>query len=233
VEIMPVTTITSPLPEHSLRQRDETAVSTSGMDVCRLPASVGTCDLRSGNASRDRPPPVYTAGTNDGRPADAKASIRPWPFTAQDAPPLAWWRILPADHFRDAEHLLVRATLDRLVVMNGNRKWRDALSGDAAAAVGIVIALMPIEQTTLEVDIAMTAVLLCALKHNAAAELVLTVVLDRTALDHPFAAQLAESWRARKWRHLSDRQRLPQAEAGCVTTMGKCNEPAVRGGDRA
>jgi hypothetical protein len=44
VEIMPVTTITSPLPEHSLRHRDETAVSTSGMDVCRLPASVGILD---------------------------------------------------------------------------------------------------------------------------------------------------------------------------------------------
>ena len=84
---------------------------------------------------------------------------RAWPFTAEDAPPLAWWRMLPSGLFRDAEHLLVRTTLDRLTIMKENRKWSEALRGDAAAAVRIAIAAMPIEETTPEVDIAMTAAL--------------------------------------------------------------------------
>lgn len=136
----------------------------------------------------------------------------PWPFHAADAPPLAWWRMLPADKFRDAEHLLLRATLDKVAVLRG-KSWIAALRGDAAASIAVALSLMPIGTATLEVDIAMTAVLASALDGDAATALMLSHVLGRAALDHPFATELAASWLAHNLRHSLDRRRFSQAEA--------------------
>jgi hypothetical protein len=122
--------------------------------------------------------------------------------------------MLPSDLFRDAEHLLVRTTLDRLTIMKENRKWSGALRGDAAAAVGIAIAAMPIEETTLEIDIAMTAALRCALDGTATAALVLAHVLGHAELGHPFGTELSDSWYPHQPHHLSDRRRLTSAKAG-------------------
>ena len=53
---------------------------------------------------------------------------------------------------------------------------------------------MPIDLITLEVDLAMTALLLHALDSSAGAALVLAHVLRRAPLDHPFAKELSVSW---------------------------------------
>lgn len=136
----------------------------------------------------------------------------PWPFHATDASPLAWWRMLPADKFRDAERILLRATLDKVAVLHG-KSWIAALRCDAAASIAVALSLMPIETATLEVDIAMTAVLASALDGDAATALTLSHVLGHTALDHPFATELAASWLAHNLRHSLDPRRFNQAEA--------------------
>ena len=71
-----------------------------------------------------------------------------------------------------------------------------ALKGDPAAAIGVAFSLMPVEEMTLKVDIAMTALLRCVLERNAAAALVLAQILGLSDLGHPYAIELAASWLA-------------------------------------
>ena len=188
-----MTSIKTTVPEHSLRHREETIIPISGTNVCHLL----TCNVASISGAADLPETsanIDATGTTGRKKAIAESSNRAWPFTAGDAPPLAWWRMLPSDLFRDAEHLLVRTTLDRLTIMKENRKWSAALRGDAAAAVGIAIKAMPIKETTLKVDIAKMAALRCALDGNTTAALVLAHVLGHAELGHPFGTELSASW---------------------------------------
>ena len=123
-------------------------------------------------------------------------SARPWPFKAEDISPLAWWRTLPSDAFGDAERLFLPATLDQIDVLHGGDDFAAALKGEPAAAIGVAFSLMPITQVTLQADIALTALLRCAVERNAAAALVLAQVLGLTDLGHPYAIELAKSWLA-------------------------------------
>jgi hypothetical protein len=116
-----------------------------------------------------------------------------WPWSADDFSPIEWWRCLPADYLSDAQHLLLRATLDKITVMKGH-EWLSAMRGDAAASIAIAVEMLPITEITLEVDLAMTVLMLGALDGNAAAALVLSQLLGRAPLDHPFAKELSVSW---------------------------------------
>lgn len=142
----------------------------------------------AGNSSDD------VSGTPD--LTHPKPATRPWPFNREDASPLAWWRTLPSDAFRDAERLLLLATLEQIVVLHGGDDFTAALEGDPSAAIDVVFSLMPVEETTMRADIAMTALLRCVLERNAAAALVLAQVLGLTDLGHPYAIELAASWLA-------------------------------------
>ena len=136
-----------------------------------------------------------------------------WPFKAEDTSPLAWWRRLPPDAFRDAERLLLGTTLERISVLPRGEDFTAALRGDAAAAIDVAFSLMPIKEMTLQVDIAMTALLRCALAPNATAALVLAQLLGLTNLGHPFATELAASWFTHGQRHAADPRKFSQAEA--------------------
>lgn len=116
-----------------------------------------------------------------------------WPFSPTDASPLTWWRTMPADLLGDAEHLLLKQTINKIGVLRG-REWVSAMHGDAAASIEIALAVLPISKLTLEVDLAMTTLTLNALGGNTAAALVLSNVLQRTSLDHPFSKELSVSW---------------------------------------
>ncbi len=157
----------------------------------------------------------------------------PWPFSAADASPLAWWRMLPADKFRDAEHLLVRATLDKVAVLR-SQTWIAAMHGDAAASIAVALSLMPISTVTIEVDIAMTAVLLSALDGDAATALMLSHVLGRMTLDHPFAAELATSWLSHNPHHSLKRRRFGTATTALWKALRALDATnATNVGDRA
>ncbi len=102
---------------------------------------------------------------------------------------------MPADHLGDAQLSHLRATVAKISVMK-DRQWLSALQGDAAASIAIAIGAMPIGQITLEVDLAMSALALCALDGSAGAALVLSHILRQTPLDHPFGRELSASWLA-------------------------------------
>jgi hypothetical protein len=165
------------VPEHKLR-RDGIRVEIGG---------------RTSNAM---PPNGITGANNKLACTASRLSTSAWPFNPQDTSPLAWWRMLPSDLFRDAEHLLLIASLESIRVLGGEEELAGALRGDAAAAVGQALALLPIQEVTLRVDIVMTALLRCALSGDAATALVLANLLHRIELDHPLATDLSASWYA-------------------------------------
>lgn len=119
---------------------------------------------------------------------------RVWPFKADATSLLAWWRTLPSDTFGDAERRLLLATLEQIDIVHGGDDGAAAMKGDPAAAIGFAFSLMPIKNMTLQVDLAMTALLRCALERNAAAALVLAQVTGLTDLGHPYATEIAGSW---------------------------------------
>jgi hypothetical protein len=120
----------------------------------------------------------------------------PWPFKAKNYSPLAWWRLLPPDAFRDAERLLMAAALQGISVFHGGDDLAAAMRGDAAAAIGTALGLMPIEDITLPVDITMTALMRSALEGNAASALVMAQIVGLTDVGHELTTELAESWLA-------------------------------------
>jgi hypothetical protein len=116
-----------------------------------------------------------------------------WPFGAMDTSPLAWWRTMPADLLGDAEQLLLRDTIGKVGVLKG-RDWVAAMRGDLPASIAIALEAMPIMAITLQVDLGMTTLMLGARGGSAAAALVLSQVLQRRLLDHPFGKELSVSW---------------------------------------
>jgi hypothetical protein len=156
---------------------------------------------------------LVTTASGEGNTARGRPTIRAWPFNPEDASPRARWRLLPSDLLRDAEALLVRTTLDKINVLSGDSAFTAAMRGDAATAIAVALSLMPIEETTLRVDIAMTGVLRGARGGNAEAALVLAHVVGRAELGHPFATELSASLLAHHLRHSLNRRRLAKEEA--------------------
>jgi len=143
----------------------------------------------------------------------------PWPPKADDTPPLAWWRTLPSDAFGNVERLIVRATLESIDVLHGGDDCAAAMKGDPAATIGFAFSLMPINDMTLQVDIAMTALLRCALERNAAVALVLAQVLGLTDLVHSHATELAASWLAYGRRWSDNPRKFGEAETMLLTAF--------------
>jgi hypothetical protein len=137
--------------------------------------------------------PVHAVKRSPSRCSDWQRSS--WPFRPEDANPLAWWRTMPADLLRDAEQLVLRETIRKVGVLKGC-EWVSAMRGDVPASIAIVLEALPITTITIEVDLAMTTLMLGALAGSAASALVLSQVLQRTSLDHPFAKELSVSWLA-------------------------------------
>jgi hypothetical protein len=147
---------------------------------------------------------------------------RPWPFKAADVSALHWRRTLPSDAFRDAEQTALLTAVKRIGVLHGGDDLTAALAGDTAAAIGVAFSLMPIEETTLTIDIAMTALCRCALARNAAAALVLAQVIGLTGLDHGLATELAASWYTHGLRHSSNPRKFSGAETVLLTAFREC-----------
>jgi hypothetical protein len=149
----------------------------------------------------------------------------PWPYKPEDSSALTWWRRLPSDMFQDAERSLVLETLKHVSVLHADESVAAALDGDPAAAIGVAISLMPMEEIDLPADIAMTALLRCVLDRNAAASLVLTQVLGLSDLGHPFATELAASWYTHGLRHSSEPDKFGKAEAPLLAAFRERDEP--------
>jgi hypothetical protein len=138
------------------------------------------------------PSPITLPREYAARPVARPGQDISWPFDPDDVTPLQWWRTIPADRLNDAQHLLLRATLEKVGLIKG-REWLSGMRGDAAASIAIALHCLPITTVTLEVDLAMSAVALHALGGDAASALVLSHILRRVPVDHPFARVVART----------------------------------------
>jgi hypothetical protein len=145
----------------------------------------------------------------------------PWPFGAENYSPLAWWRRLPPDAFRDAERLLLIATLGRITVLHSDKDLAAALKGDQASAIAVALSLMPVEEITLQVDITMTALMRIALDCNAAAALVMAQVIGLIDVGHELASELADSWMDYGDRHSRERDKFSEARVVLLTAFAE------------
>jgi hypothetical protein len=94
--------------------------------------------------------------------------------------------------------------------------------------------MMPIGEMTLEVDLAMTAVLRGALAGDGPAALVLAHALGHTEIGHPFATELSASWLTHHLRHSPDQRRFTKQKASLLATMSERDElPAASVGGKA
>jgi hypothetical protein len=109
---------------------------------------------------------------------------------------LTHWRRLPADQFTASEIEDLQFALANAALLREPR-WDAAAQGDAAAANGIALGMLPIERIVVRHDLAMTALVLCALKGSAGAAVALAHVLRKIPAGHPRAGRLGASWLAR------------------------------------
>jgi hypothetical protein len=181
-------------PLHNLHQKTPRKGINVESFVMRMSETETTGTMRAPtsnveNRSADCAPPAVKLAIT------ARRAQSPWPFNLGDVTPLEWWRTMPADYLDSGQRVHLRATLETICVMK-DRQWLSALRGDAAASIAIAIGAMPVDQVTLEVDLAMSALALCALEGSDGAALVLSHILRRTALDHPFGKDISASWLA-------------------------------------
>ncbi len=227
------------VPEHKLRQQANASIGVPANAELLAPSG-------DGHQDKVAPGPLGCEATASANPeADKAHTARPaararrhgpieraWPSQPGDTSPLAWWRTLPSDQLGDAEALLVNTTLGKIDLMGGGDAMAAALRGEVGAGVAVALSLMPINKVTLEVDLAMTAVLRGALGGDGPAALVLAHVLGRADIDHPFATELSASWLTCPPR--ASRRRFTKQEARLLAAMQERDElPAAGVGGRA
>lgn len=120
---------------------------------------------------------------------------------------LRWWRSTRADNVHALALSRMKAAVAN-VAMFAEPRWRDAASGDASAAIAVVLAMGVKNSHTLKFDICMTALVICACEGDAASCLVVAWVLRRLPRAKTREKRLATSWTVRAIRPLLARAGL-------------------------
>lgn len=129
-------------------------------------------------------PPAHGGAASTG----AATALRRWRSTTADA--------YDADMCRDLEDALIASS-------STAARWRGARS--AAAAVGAVMRMAPAGFLDPKLDLAMTALVICAARGNAAACIVASNVIRRVPGAGHAEARVGTSWLVRAFRKaLSD-----------------------------
>lgn len=107
--------------------------------------------------------------------------------------PWALWRTWRAEQFDVADadtlqHLLAKTSLF------GQPKWRNAVGGDVSAAVGVAVSFLPVDEVTVQFDIAMTALISYAIEGDAAAAIVVSNILRSLPGRERLHRRIATSW---------------------------------------
>jgi hypothetical protein len=135
--------------------------------------------------------------------------------------PLGWWRTMLPNLFGDAECLLVHSALDGLAVLGAGKDFDAALEGDAAAAISAALSLVPVREVTLKVDIAMTALLSCALMNDPAAVLVLSHILGLAQWGDKDAEDLGLAWLDRHIAYPINPKHFALSEAALAAAISR------------
>ena len=138
----------------------------------------------------------------------AKQDRKPKPkinSIATASSPIRWWRSIAAPNFHAAALGAMRFAVER-IEMVGEPRWRAAVAGDAAAAIGMALALSRDDSFRHKFDLVMTVLVLCACEGDATACLVLSTVIRRLPGAGAREARLATSWLVKSFRPLVARK---------------------------
>ncbi|WP_439923652.1 hypothetical protein [Nitrobacter sp. JJSN] len=149
------------------------------------------CRKVSANPSKRPSPPSQSPASQSDFFACAQANV---PVTIPVQHPLSWWRTRPADQCKEADVRIARHFLTRSAII-GEPHWFLGAAGDAAITIGVALRAQRRKGNTLvTVDLAMTAVLCCALEGDVTAALLMASMLKlRTDID-PRCKILSDSW---------------------------------------
>jgi hypothetical protein len=114
----------------------------------------------------------------------AELAMKPQPYEL--------WRTLPAESFDEIRRLEVKCHVG--LFMTNIKEWRDAVAGDAAAAVGIALRMTIPEEISYPADARMTLLVHTALNGSAGAALVLAHMLRQMPIERKLKSRLATSW---------------------------------------
>ena len=124
-------------------------------------------------------------------PADTAISL-PQRIAANGGHRLSWWRTIPPSMFASDDCQALHDILSGTAII-GERDWKYARHGCAASAIGIALPMLPVVRPGPVVDLAMSAVLLCALSGNAPAAGVMVHALRTLAGGRELAAEWREA----------------------------------------
>jgi hypothetical protein len=118
--------------------------------------------------------------------------------------PTRWWRGIAAPNFHVMALGAMQAAIEK-VEMLGEPRWRDAVAGDAAAAVGMALLFDRQKASPGKLDLVMTALVINACDGNATACVMLSNVIRRLPGAGKREARIATSWLMRAIRPVADR----------------------------
>lgn len=120
-------------------------------------------------------------------------------------PPLQWWRLFSAEAFRPSDIRIIRRAM-RLSCGLDDPRWIEAMRGDASSAIGLAVKTFrgADDRTT---DLAMSALVCCALEGNPSAVIVIAAALRRRVATDPTAGALETSWYLADFSHCHPRAR--------------------------
>src|SRR5579871_6088508 len=96
------------------------------------------------------------------------------PVTIHFPHPLSWWRTRRAEDFKRSDVAIARSVLTRSAIL-GEPHWHLGARGDTAVAIGVALrARRQSGENLVVVDVAMTAVLCCAVEGDTTAGLLLS-----------------------------------------------------------
>lgn len=116
------------------------------------------------------------------------------PVTILYPHPFSWWRTLRAEQFKHVHVRTARRLLTKFAII-GEPRWNLGAAGDAAVGIGVALRIQKhAGNTTVQFDLAMTAVTCAAIEGNLAATFMLSSVLKRRRDIDGLCGPLADSW---------------------------------------
>jgi len=108
--------------------------------------------------------------------------------------PLSWWRTRPPGEFTRKDSAALRwALLGKQI--NDEASWRDAATGEVTAAIRVVVGrLKKREITHPEIDLALTAMLACAVDGDVTSGILISSALRRRSEVDPHCRSLSDLW---------------------------------------
>lgn len=113
------------------------------------------------------------AGSTRCRDARGKSKAR-----GAKTSPLVWWRSVPAMGFDSVAVAAMRGTIANIELLR-EPLWRDAVAGDATSAFKLALSIASSGPCQAKLDIAMTALVICAYEGSPVACVVAASVISR------------------------------------------------------